>query len=113
MIEDIVLNTLGDSLGLPVFAEIPKNYPSEFYVIEKTGSSQVNHIRRATVAIQSYSTGSKYTAASMNDEVIEAMLSKVVMLPEIARVELNSDYDYTDTTQKIYRYQAVFDITYY
>ena len=34
-------------------------------------------------------------------------------LPEIGAVHLNSDYNFTDTAAKRYRYQAVFDVTYY
>ena len=33
--------------------------------------------------------------------------------PEVASCRLNSDYNFTDTTKKQYRYQAVFDIVYY
>lgn len=31
----------------------------------------------------------------------------------VCRCELNSDYNYTDTKRKKYRYQAVFNIAYY
>lgn len=113
MIEDLLINKLADCLGLPVYAEIPKNPPSEFYVIEKTGGALVNHIKSATLAIQSYSATSKFSAASMNDDLKDVMLDDIYEMPEITDVELNSDYDYTDTAQKLYRYQAVFDIKYY
>ena len=33
--------------------------------------------------------------------------------PEIAACRLNSDYNFTDTAKKKYRYQAVFDLVYY
>ena len=33
--------------------------------------------------------------------------------PKISRVQLNSDYNFTDTAQKRHRYQAVYDITFY
>ena len=33
--------------------------------------------------------------------------------PQISRVQLNSDYNFTDTAQKRYRYQAVYDLTFY
>ena len=36
----------------------------------------------------------------------------IVNLPEIGRSQLNSDYNFTDTTTKGYRYQAVFDLIY-
>ena len=37
----------------------------------------------------------------------------LVTLNEIVSVELNSDYNYTDTTTKEYRYQGVYNITHY
>ncbi|MBQ1293698.1 MAG: hypothetical protein IIY21_06640 [Clostridiales bacterium] len=112
MIEEILYEYLGDSLSAPVYLEIPKDYPSRFYVIEKTGGAQVNHIKSATVAIKSYGE-SMYDAANMNEELKDAMLYGLAELAQIASVRLNSDYNFTDTTTKQYRYQAVFDIRYY
>jgi hypothetical protein len=112
MIEEILRNYLGDSLSAPVYLEIPKDYPSRFYVIEKTGGAQVNHIKSATVAIKSYGE-SMYDAANMNEELKDAMLYGLAELAQIASVRLNSDYNFTDTTTKQYRYQAVFDIRHY
>jgi len=34
-------------------------------------------------------------------------------LNEIGKVKLNSDYNFTDTVTKQYRYQAVYDISHY
>ena len=112
MIEEILYNYLGDSLSAPVYLEIPKDYPSTFFVIEKTGGAWVNHIKSATVAIKSYAQ-SMYDAAEMNEELKAVMLNDILELPEIASVKLNSDYNFTDTTTKQYRYQAVFDIKHY
>lgn len=112
MIEEILYEYLGDSLSAPVYLEIPKDYPSRFYVIEKTGGAQVNHIKSATVAIKSYGE-SMYDAVSMNEELKDAMLNGLIELAQIASVRLNSDYNFTDTTTKQYRYQAVFDIRHY
>lgn len=112
MIEEILHNYLGDSLSAPVYLEVPKDYPSRYYVIERTGGAQVNHIKSATVAIKSYGE-SMYDAALMNEELKEVMLETIPAYGEIASVRLNSDYNFTDTTTKQYRYQAVFDIKYY
>lgn len=112
MIEEILHNYLGDSLSVPVYLEVPKDYPSRYYVIERTGGAQVNHIKSATVAIKSYGE-SMYDAALMNEELKEVMLETIPTYGEIASVRLNSDYNFTDTTTKQYRYQAVFDIKYY
>jgi hypothetical protein len=81
-------------------------------VIEKTGGSQDNHINSSTFAIKSYAP-SMYEAAVMNEEIKALMLDGLITLGEIAKVSLNSDYNFTDTETKTYRYQAVFDIVHY
>ena len=53
-----------------------------------------------------------YDAAALNEEVILAM-QNLIEVDDVTHVELNSNYNYTDTTTKEYRYQAVFDITHY
>lgn len=111
MIEKILLDYLTDELSVPVVMEIPPNPVSTFVLLEKTGSNEVNRIKSATFAVQSYAP-SMYEAASLNEDV-KAALDASVSLPEISSAKLNSDYNYTDTTTKHYRYQAVFDFVYY
>lgn len=85
--------------------------PSKSYVlIEKTGSSEENYISKATIAIQSYA-NSLYDSATLNAKVRLAMGE--IDLPQITKCKLNTDYNFTDTTTKRYRYQAIFDITFY
>lgn len=113
MIEKIVFDYLTTEFGssTPVFMEKPQNPPRKFVVIEKTGSSRFNKLESATMAIQSYG-ASLYEAASLNEDVKRKMYD-LPSVKEVYRCELNSDYNYTDTTTKNYRYQAVFDITHY
>ena len=113
MIEKIIRDFLLDYLSVPIYTEIPKSYPSMFYTIEKTGSAQVNHIKRSTVAMKSYSKNSLYEAATMNETLKGIMLYDLLKSPAIIQVELNSDYNFTDPETGIYRYQAVFDIKHY
>ena len=49
----------------------------------------------------------------MLNEAVKAAVEAAIELPEISSVQLNSDYNYTDTATKRYRYQAVFDFVYY
>ncbi|MBQ1573065.1 MAG: hypothetical protein IIZ78_18190 [Clostridiales bacterium] len=112
MIEKAIYDFLDENMSYPVFMEIPKSSPEKFYVIEKTGSSESNHISSSTFAIQSYAT-SLYEAADMNEDLKQVMLNDLIEEDIIASVQLNSDYNYTDTTTKRYRYQAVFDIVHY
>ena len=37
----------------------------------------------------------------------------MITLNSISKIKLNSDYNFTDTETKEYRYQAVFDINHY
>lgn len=114
MIETILYNFLSEKLSTPVYTEIPSNPPSSFYLIEKTGGSQKNNIKRATVTIQSYGT-SLYNAASLNEILKETILAAdgLIMLDSIVSVNLTADYNFTDTTTKKHRYQAVLEIVHY
>ena len=115
MIEITVYDFLKENLLAPVYTEIKKNPPSKMVTIEKTGSSETNHIKTSTFAIQSYGK-SLYEAAELNEVVKEVMmdgLDGLAGLDEIVSVGLNSDYNFTDTTTKKYRYQAVFNIVHY
>lgn len=91
--------------------EVPAERPSKFIVIDKTGSGLSEHIRSTTVAIQSYDV-TKAKASKLNDEVIKQMLN-ITELDSVSRVELNTDYPFPDTSNKGYRYQAVFDLIHY
>ena len=113
MIEKTIFDYLNSiDLQAKAYTEIPKNVPSKFYLIEKTGTSIDNRITTSTVAIQSYA-DTLYDAISLNDDLKDAMLDGLITLDEVSAVYLNSDYNFTDTTTKRHRYQAVFVITHY
>lgn len=111
MIEVKIREYLVNTLNIPVFLEFPSNPPKEFIIFEKTGSGRKEILDTVTIAFQSYS-DTMYKASVLNEKLKESVLN-MVTLDYIARVELNTDYNYTDTTLKKYRYQAVFDINYY
>lgn len=111
MIEKIILDYLSERLAEPVLMEEPEVKPETYVLIEKTGSGETNHISSATIALQSYAP-SLYEAAALNERVKAAMKNAITM-DEIVRVALNSDYNYTNTASKRYRYQAVFDVIFY
>ena len=111
MIEKTVLDYLDDALQVPVYMEVPENPPKEYIVIEKTSGGVRNHIYNATLAIQSVSE-SLYLAAGINEQV-KAAMEVIADKTEISKCDLNSDYNFTDTSTKKYRYQAVFDLVHY
>lgn len=110
MIELIVLNYLSEALDVPVIMEVPEKPPERFVVLEKVGSGVSDHINTAMLAVQSYAS-TLYEAALLNEQVKQAM-EAIITLDAISRCALNSDYNYTDTASKRYRYQAVFDLIY-
>lgn len=115
MIELIVKDFLETKMAVPVLLEVPKDPPASFIIIEKTGGGQTNYIKSAVLAIKSYA-ASMYVAAQLNEELKTAMLDGnegLITSPDIVSVHLNSDYNYTDTSEKRYRYQAVFDVNHY
>lgn len=115
MIEKIVLDYLAAQLDVPVFMQEPESNPNpgtgQFVVIEKTGSGRRDWICNATIAIQSYAP-TLYEAAVLNEQIKQAM-DGILVIPQISKVSLNSDYNFTNEEMKQPRYQAVFDLVHY
>lgn len=113
MIEITIRNYLNNALEVPAYLAYPEgeNMPQRYVMIEKVGAGRRDHINSATLALQSYGE-SLWEAMQLNEAVKEAMDACVTM-GEIASAKLNSDYNFTDTERKKYRYQAVYNITHY
>lgn len=111
MIEEFLINYLNGKLAVEVYGDIPTPMPTRFITVEKTGSSELNYIQQATIAIQSWAE-TRYEAMVINEMVKNAM-KEAVELDEISRSHCRTDYNYTDTTTKRYRYQAVFEVVFY
>lgn len=111
MIEKTVLDYLEAALSVPVSMEVPEQpVPEQYVVVEKTGGSRSNYLWSANIAVQSCAR-SLYDAACLNELVKAAMLG-VVAIRNVTSCRLDTDYNFTDTTTKQYRYQAIFRITY-
>jgi len=112
MIEKVILDYLTEELSIPVYMERPLDLPERWVQLERTSTSEQNKIRSCMMACQSYDRNSMAGAAALNEEVVAAM-DQAIILPSISRCKLNNAYNFTDTATKEYRYQAVYDITYY
>lgn len=117
MIETVLLQYIKSKfdtpelLDVPVLMEVPEAPPPAFVVLERTSGYQSNRLNYSTFAIQSYAP-SLYMAAAL-DEIVCNIVLNAVECDEITASRLNSHYNYTDTSTKRYRYQAVFDISHY
>ena len=109
MIEKTVRDYLDGVLAVDVYTDKPASPPASYVVIERVGGSMVNLARQARMAIQSYGR-TRLEAAQLHEQVLAVMPD---MQTVDGGVHLDAEYDYTDTTTKVYRYQAVFEITYF
>lgn len=111
MIEKVVLNYLTARMTVSAYMEEPEEPPESYLLIEKVGGGNQGPLKTATLTVQSYA-GTLEKAAELNEKMKEAMEDIENQNP-ISRAQLNSDYNYTDTNTKRYRYQAAYDLIYY
>lgn len=111
MIELIVYSYLDTTLSEDVFMTRPENPPDTYVLIEKTGSSKNDFVESAVFAFQSYAP-TLYEAAVLNENV-KAAVEDMLSLDEISKVTLNTDYNFTDTSTKQPRYQAVYEVVFF
>lgn len=111
-IETIVINHLRD-LGFPAFAEEPDkaNRPERYYLVEKTSGSETIGLQNANIAVQSYAP-SLVECMGLNYAAIEKMRTLTENV-QVTRCRLVTNYNYTETGTRRYRYQALFSISYY
>lgn len=111
VIEYVLLDFLLENLTVPVYMEEPDEMTSKYVLIEKTGANVSDRINTATFALQSYG-ASLEDAIDLNEEVKAVMDDLFYYDQRICSCKLNSDYNFTDSETKRYRYQAVYTITY-
>lgn len=110
ILEKVICDYLTSKLDCKVLPEKPKRPFGRMVFVERTGGSG-QFVKESTVAVQSYEE-SMFKAAELN-ELVKAAMFNLIELDSIVKVTLNSNYNYTDTATKEYRYQAVFDIIHY
>lgn len=118
MIETTLKDYLEGALdGVPVYLELPEMpfhstaLPEQYVTIERIAGGKTDQIHTASFAIQSWSLNSLYEAAAL-DETVRDVMDDFWETENIGMVKLASNYNFTDTSTKRYRYQAVYDIVY-
>lgn len=110
MIVKKLLDFLDAKLAVKVGVEAPTDL-SDYVLIDQTGSRRQNHIITTTLALQSYG-ASLFEAMTLNEAVKTAM-EEFEAENDIIKVELDTDYNFTNTATKQHRWQAVYSITHY
>lgn len=103
------LSTALQAESIPVYMMAPENKPARYVLMEKTASTCVDHIETATIAIQSY--GPTLLDAMNVNEAVKAAMLDITRENDFSKVVLNSDYNFTDTSTRQPRMQAVFVLT--
>lgn len=111
MIEITVLEHLSQALGLSVSMEYPEDPPDTFLVLRTGDTSRQNWLETTVFVVESYAP-SMYEAAVLNSRA-KAAMDALPELPEVSAAHLGTDYPANDTTNKRYRYQAVYNVTHY
>lgn len=111
MIEITVKNFLEEKLPVPVYMEFPTNPSNRFLVLRKGDSSREDWLKSAMFVADSYAE-SLLEAARLN-EMVKAAMDDLTDLEEISASRPAGDYPVSDTENKKYRYQAVYNITHY
>ena len=113
MIEVIILKHVKTNLPVPVRLQKPEPLPTDgkYVLFEKVGGDKLNKTGGSTIAFQSHA-NSMAEVALLNEETKNAVES-LIELDEIVSVRYRTDYNFTDTTTKQYRYQALYDIKHY
>lgn len=111
MIEQKILEFVEAALQVPVSMEIPANPEQRFVVLKLSGQGRENHLEAANLIADSYAE-SLLEAMKLNTQV-KSVLDSLDTLDEISGIHLAADYPLTDTGNKRYRYQAVYEVHHY
>lgn len=111
-IEKRLIEYLNTQLSVPVYGDVPEVMPDTFVTLEKTGSHRENLIETSTIAVQSWAKASREDACDLND-LVKVAMDGAVSLTEVFRSACETDYNFTDTATKRYRYQAVYAVVHH
>lgn len=100
-------------LDVPVLFERPPDAErgQKMVILQRTGESIRDRVTTYTIAAQSYAS-TMLEASELNDTLELAILDFGEDEETDATTRLETSYNFTDATQKQYRFQAVFQITF-
>lgn len=112
IIELVAKKYLEKNLDVPVAIDLSAiTAEKSFVTIEKTGSRKDNSVITSVLAIQSY--GDSMYEASLLNERVKILMDNIAELDDICYSKIETDYNFTDTSTKRYRYQAVYDLVHF
>ena len=110
LVEQKLRDYLKTHLKIPVYLERPENPPETYALIERTGGTERNYVSSATFAVKSIA-GTMYQAAKLDGDVVRC-LRGFSEVDNITSCMVEAHYNFTDTTTRVYRYQATVAVQY-
>lgn len=102
---------LADAVGVPVYAEVPRERPVQFVTIERTGGDAelFGAIDRPILAVQSWAESNR-EASRLAASVDEAMLHAPWYVQNLMSCERNTLLSYPDPDSRTSRYQGLYEL---
>ena len=107
IIEQRVRDYLAANTGKTVVLEYPERPEASFILAARTGG-----IALYGEGCPPYKFAAALADAAELNETVKKVMSRFAAETNISACRLNSDYEFTDTSKKRYRYQAVYEIYY-
>lgn len=107
-VEAWLIAHLSEALGVPAYADVPEERPSEFVTVERTGGASELFRDMPTVAVQCWAV-TRYEASEMALKARDACMD-YGSAPNVCRVSVQSMYDFPDPDSRQPRYQLVVEL---
>ncbi len=105
LIEALVLQYLKTKLDMSeIYTELPDTLPDRFVILTLADRGKADQINAATIEIMCYARKSKYEAATLDEDIREAM--EEIGGTEDVSYRFGGGDDNPDTTLKMYRYRS-------
>lgn len=111
-LEAMVISWLRDLVpGYPASSQTPKNLPSRFILVERTGGNREAMLGdNAEILIEIYDKDSQYDCSEIAMFISDHIMDLCVEYENITHAEVNSCIHLDDTLKQYYRYQIYCDV---
>lgn len=109
-VEAIVIQWLNDNFDIPAYADMPKNPPASFALVDRSGGGrEAMVLDMAEILIEVYDKTSRLNASN-NANLIADRVPELLSNHNITRASVNSVVQLGDTTRGLQRYQVYVDV---
>lgn len=109
-IEAIVIQWLNDTFEIPAYADMPKDPPVAFMLVDRSGGGrEAMVLDRAEILIEVYDKTSRLNASN-NANLVADKIPELLDEHNVTRASVNSVIQLADTLRGLQRYQVYVDV---